>query len=167
LLPSFMGEHRVDYSWCLNGEARLVFEVVKNCVFGNAKQFDCHLFKDFCYHMGVEATFAFVYYPQSNGAVKKANTLIFTAIKKILESQSKGKWAEELSRAVWSHNTSICRATKFTPFKLLYGEEPVTLEEIKLFSARTNTDAMYSPTKVESKDLLELGCKKVVKKLKS
>jgi hypothetical protein len=73
----------------------------------------------------------------------------------------------ELSRVVWSHNTSICRATKFTPFKLLYGEEPVTPEEIKLFSARTNTDAMYSPTKVESKDLLELECKKVVKKLKS
>jgi hypothetical protein len=47
--------------------------------------------------------------------------LIFTAIKKILEDQPKGKWVEELSRAVWSHNISVCRATKFTPFKLLYG----------------------------------------------
>jgi hypothetical protein len=62
--------------------------------------------------------------------VEKVNALIFTAIKKILENQPKGKWAEELPRVVWSHNTSICRATKFTPFKLLYGEEPVTPEEI-------------------------------------
>jgi hypothetical protein len=68
-----------------------------------------------------------VYHPQSNGAVEKTNTLIFTAIKKILEDQPKGKWAEELLRAVWSHNTSIYRVTKFTPFKLLYGEEFVTL----------------------------------------
>jgi hypothetical protein len=39
-----------------------------------------------------------VYHPQSNEAVEKANALIFTAIKKILENQPKGKWAEELPR---------------------------------------------------------------------
>jgi transposase InsO family protein len=66
----------------------------------NAKQFDCHLFKDFCYQMGVEAAFASVYHPQSNGAVEKENTSIFIAIEKIVENQSKGKWAEELPRAV-------------------------------------------------------------------
>jgi hypothetical protein len=67
--------------------------------------------------MGVEAAFTLVYHPQSNGAVEKANTLIFLAIKKILEDQPKGKRVDELPRVVWSHNTSICRATKFTPFK--------------------------------------------------
>jgi hypothetical protein len=36
--------------------------------------------------MGIKAAFASVYHPQSNGVVKKANVLIFTAIKKILES---------------------------------------------------------------------------------
>jgi hypothetical protein len=87
----------------------------------NAKQFNCHLFKDFCYQMGVELAFAYVYHPQSNRAVEEANTLIFTTIKKILENQSKGKWAEELPRVVWSHNTSVYRATKFSPLKLLYG----------------------------------------------
>jgi hypothetical protein len=60
-----------------------------------------------------------------------------------------------LSRAVWSHNTSICSATKFTPFKLLYGEEHVTLEEIKFHSARTRAEVTYSPNEAESKDLLE------------
>jgi hypothetical protein len=92
--------------------------------------------------MRVEAAFTSVYHPQSNKAVEKANTLIFTAIKKVLENHSKGKWTEELPRVVWSHNTFIRRATKFTPFKLLYGEEIVTLEEIKLHSARTNTSSL-------------------------
>ena len=36
-----------------------------------------------------------------------------------------------------AHNTTESRATKFTPFKLLYGEEAVTPEEIKLKSWRT------------------------------
>jgi hypothetical protein len=36
--------------------------------------------------MGVETAFASVYHPQSNAAVERANTLIFTAIKEILES---------------------------------------------------------------------------------
>jgi hypothetical protein len=117
--------------------------------------------------MGVEVALAFIYHPQPNGAVEKANALIFTTIKKILESQSKGKWAEELPRAVWSHNTSVCRAKKFTPFKLLYEEESVTPEEIKLHNVRTNTDAIYSPTEDESKDLLEPERMKVVKNLQS
>jgi hypothetical protein len=100
--------------------------VPRKIIVDNAKQFDCHIFKDFCYQMGVKAAFASVYHPQSSGVVEKANTLIFSAIKKILEDQSKGKWVEELPRAVRSHNTSVCKAMKFTPFKLLYREEHVT-----------------------------------------
>jgi hypothetical protein len=117
--------------------------------------------------MGVEVAFMSVYHPQSNGAVEKANALIFTAIKKILENQPKGKWVEELMRAVWSHNTSICRATKFTPSMSLYGEEPVTLEEIKLRSARTKTEATYCTSEGESKDLLESERMEAVENLQS
>jgi hypothetical protein len=42
--------------------------------------------------------------------------LILEAIKKILEGEKTGKWAEVMPRAVWSHNTMVCRATNFTPF---------------------------------------------------
>jgi IS30 family transposase len=66
----------------------------------NAKQFDCHIFNDFCHQIGVEVAFTSMYHPQSNGAVEKVNALIFIAIKKILEDQLKGTWAKELSRAV-------------------------------------------------------------------
>jgi hypothetical protein len=67
--------------------------------------------------MGVEAAFALVYHPQFNGAAEKANTLVFSAIKKIFEDQQKGKWAKELLRAMWSHTTVIYRMTKFHPFQ--------------------------------------------------
>jgi hypothetical protein len=57
-----------------------------------------------------------VYHPQSNGAVERVNALIFKAIKKILEGEKKGKWVKVMPRVVWSHNTTVCRATNFTPF---------------------------------------------------
>jgi hypothetical protein len=64
----------------------------------------------------MKVTFTSIYHPQSNSAVEKPNTLIFKAIKKILEGKTKGKWAEVMPRAIWSHNTTVCRATNFTPF---------------------------------------------------
>jgi hypothetical protein len=143
------------------------FGVPRKITINNAKQFDCDIFKDFCHQMGVEAAFASAYHPQPNGAIEKVNALIFTAIKKILENQSKGKWAEELLRVVWSHNTSVCRAMKFTPFKLLYVEEPVTPEEIKLHNARTKAETIYNPTEVESKDRLESERMKAIDNLRS
>jgi hypothetical protein len=141
------------------------FGVPRKITLDNAKQFDCHIFRDFYHQMGVEAAFMSVYHPQSNEAVEKANTLIFIAIKKTLEDQWKSKWAKQLPRAVWSHNTSVCIATKFTLFKWLYGEEPVTPEEIKLRSARTGMEATYSPSEAESKDLLEPELMKAVENL--
>jgi hypothetical protein len=97
--------------------------------------------------------------PQSttplNGEVERANALIFSAIKNFLEDQPKGKCAEELLKIIWSHNTSVSRATCFTSFKLLYDEEQVTPEVVKLCSARTRSEATYSPIEAESKDLLE------------
>jgi hypothetical protein len=41
-----------------------------------------------------------------------------------------------LPKVVWSHNTTASRTTGFTPFKLLYGEEAMLLEEIKHESLR-------------------------------
>jgi hypothetical protein len=143
------------------------FGVPRKIIVDNAKQFDCNMFKEFCHQMGVEAAFSSVYHPQSNGAVEKANALIFSAVKKILEDHPKGKWADELSRAVWSHNTCIYRATKFTLFRLLYGKEPVTPEEIKLCSTRTKAETIYSPTEVKSKDLLESEGMKAVENMQS
>ena len=79
-------------------------------------------------------------------------------IKKIITELPKGKWADELPRVIWSHNTTESRATKFTPFKLLYGEEAVTPEEIKLKSWRTveGTDTTEEDMKA-SIDTIEVG----------
>jgi hypothetical protein len=81
--------------------------------------------------------------------------LIFESINKILEGQKKGKWAEVMPRAVWSHNTTVYRATNFTLFRLLFKAEAVLQEEMKHQSLRRTTEAPPCPNEAEEKDLLE------------
>jgi hypothetical protein len=98
----------------------------------NGKQFDSTDFKDFCTYLGTKLCFASVYYPRSNGAVERANGVIFASIKRNITDLPKSKWAEELPRVIWSHNTTTTRTTQFSPFKLLYGEEAMLPEQLCL-----------------------------------
>jgi transposase InsO family protein len=103
----------------------------------NGKQFNCATFRAFCEQLGMKLCIALVYHPQSKGAVEQANGIILTGIKKNITEHSKGKWVDKLPTVIWSHNTTESRSTKFSPFKLLYGKEAMTPEEIKLGSWRT------------------------------
>jgi hypothetical protein len=89
------------------------------------------MFKDFCQQIGTKVTFALVYHPQSNGVVERANSVIFKGNKKIHEGGKKGKSAEVIPIVVCSHNTTVCRATNFTPFWLMYGAEVLLPKEVK------------------------------------
>jgi hypothetical protein len=100
-----------------------------------------------------------------NGAVERANTLIFEAIKKILEGKKNGEWAEVMPRVVWSHNTMVHRATNFTPFQLLFRAEVVLPEEIENQGLRTIAKAPPCPNEAEEKDFLESDRLKAVTNL--
>jgi hypothetical protein len=84
---------------------------------------------------------------------------------KILEGEKKGKWVEVMPTKVWSHNTTICRATNITPFWLMYGAEAMLLEEIKHRSLRATTENTVCPSEAEEKDLLEPDRLKAVSNL--
>jgi hypothetical protein len=92
------------------------YGIPRHITVDNTKYFDNATFKDFCHQIGMKVAFASVYHPQTNGAVERTNAPIFEAIKKILESEKKEKWAEVMPQAIWSHNTIVCRATNFMLF---------------------------------------------------
>jgi hypothetical protein len=116
---------------------------------------DNAMFNEFCQQIGTKVAFVSVYHPQSNGAVEKANSLIFEEMKKILEGEKKGKWAEVMPIAVWSHTTTVCRATNFTPFQLMYRAEAMLAEEIKHRSLRVTAESKPCLNEKEEKDMLE------------
>jgi hypothetical protein len=113
----------------------------------------------------MKVAFASIYHPQSNRVVERANVLIFEAIKKILKGEKKGKWTKVMPRAMWSHNIVVCRATNFTPFRLLFRAEAVVPEEIKHWNLHTAMEAPTCPNEIEERDLVELDMLKVVANL--
>jgi hypothetical protein len=131
------------------------FGVPSELTVDNGKQFDSQDFRDFCFSIGTKLAFALVYHPQSNGVVERANGKIFTAIKKMLLDDKKGKWADLLPEAVWALNMTECWATRFTPFRLLYGSEAMTPQEIKHGSPRTSASAVPDVDEPTSKDLID------------
>jgi hypothetical protein len=48
---------------------------------------------------------------------------------------------------VWSHNATASRSTRFTPFKLLFGDEAITPEESIRTIASVEDEADYQITK--------------------
>lgn len=125
------------------------FGVPSYITLDNGKQFDSTNFRNFSEELGIKLSFASVNHTESNGAVERANGLIFQAISKSLFDSAKGKWPQELVTSVWGHNISRSRATGFTPFRLLYGEEAITPEEVNLGSFRTEIE----PTTPEQREV--------------
>jgi hypothetical protein len=120
----------------------------------NDKQFDNQEFMEFCSSIGTKPVFASVYHPQSNSVIKRANGKAFSAIKKRLLDDKKGKWTDQLPEVVWALNTTECRATGFTPFRLMYGSEAMMPQELKHGSPRTNKLAVPEVDEPTSKDLI-------------
>jgi hypothetical protein len=84
---------------------------------------------------------------------------------KILEGEQKGKWAEVMPMAVWSHNTIVYRATNLTPFRLMHGVEAMLPEEIKHQSLWATAENTICPSQAEEKDLLKSDRLKAVSNL--
>jgi ribonuclease HI len=131
------------------------FGVPKAITVDNGTQFDAEAFKEFCEQIGTKIHFASVRHPESNGLVERANGIIMTRIMKLIFNQPKGKWPDELIKVVWSHNTTMSRSTGFTPFKLLFGDEAITLEEAKAGSIRTVPSAEDEADYSMEKDAIE------------
>ena len=128
--------------------------VPRTLMVDNGKQFDSDKFKEFYKSMGTTLAFASVYHPESNGAVERANRIVFSTISKTLFNLRKGKWVEQLSKVAWSHNTTASRAMGFTPFKLLYGEEALLPEEVRHQSLRLMKQALAADEEY-SKETIE------------
>jgi transposase InsO family protein len=129
--------------------------VLKAITVDNGTQFEVEAFKDFCDQNGTKIHFASVRHPESNGLVERANGIIMTGIMKLIFNQPRGKWPDELIKVVWSHNTTTSRSTRFTPFKLLFGDEAITLEEAKTGSIRTMASTEDKADYQVTKDTVE------------
>jgi transposase InsO family protein len=132
------------------------FGLPKAITVDNGTQFDAETLKDFSDRIGTKIHFASIRHPESNGLVERANGIIMTGIMKLIFNQPRGKWPDDMIKVVWNHNTTVSRSTGFTPFKLLFGDEAITPEEVKTGSIRTTASAEDEADYQTTKDTIEV-----------
>ncbi|KAF7146073.1 hypothetical protein RHSIM_Rhsim04G0191100 [Rhododendron simsii] len=83
------------------------------------------------------------YYPQGNGQAEATNKTLIRIISKLLDEKG-GTWADHLALALWAYRTSHRKATRASPFSLVYGAETVLPAELSVPSARLALAAEFS-----------------------
>jgi transposase InsO family protein len=115
------------------------FSVPKRVLTDNGTQFKGAKFVRCCADFGIQHQPSSEAHPQTNGQVERANGLILQGMKIRMfhDLEAKGRnWHKELLSVLWALRININRATRDTPFNLVYGAEAVLPSEIYLQSAR-------------------------------
>jgi hypothetical protein len=91
---------------------------------------------------------------QANGQAEARNKVLIKIIKKRIKDNLR-RCHEKLSATLWAHRTSRHRATKVTPFELVYGQEAVVPVEIGLHSLRVTRRGSLSAKEYHNKHVME------------
>jgi transposase InsO family protein len=105
----------------------------------NGTQFKGAKFSKCCTDFGIDHQPSSAAHPQTNGQVERTNKLLLQGMKirMFQDLEARGRnWHKELHSVLWALRTNINKATRDTPFNLVYGAEAVLPPEIYLKSAR-------------------------------
>ena len=122
----------------------------------NGTQFTSKAWKNFCEMHHIHHAVSSAAHPQTNGQVERANGVILQGIKtrvyEDLQDKNTG-WAEELSSVLWAARTNQNRATRESPFYLVYGTEAVLPPEVILRAPRVEQFREEDQTEAREVDL--------------
>jgi transposase InsO family protein len=115
------------------------FGVPRRVLTDNGTQFKGAKFSRCCVDFGIHHQPSSAVHPQTNGQVKRTNMLLLQGMKTRMfqDLEARGRnWHKELPSVLWALWTNINRATRDTPFNMVYGAEAVLPPEIYLESTR-------------------------------
>jgi transposase InsO family protein len=110
------------------------FGVPNRIITNNGSQFTSGAFQGICY--------ASLGHPESNEQVERANAKILKGLKtRTYDGLKKHvkKWIDELPCTLWKNRTSPNRATRETPFFMVYGAEAVLPPKVTMGSLCVKT----------------------------
>jgi hypothetical protein len=105
----------------------------------NGTKFKAAKFVRCCTDFGIHHLPSVAAHPQMNKQVEPANRLLLQGMKARMfeDLEARGRnWHKELPSGLWALQTNINRATRDTPFNLIYGADAVLPPEIFLELAR-------------------------------
>ena len=81
------------------------FGVPHTLISDNGLQFGSKAFRRYCCGFGITNKYSTPTYPQGNRQIETVNKVIVNGLKKRLDD-AKGRWVEELSRVLWTYQTT-------------------------------------------------------------
>jgi hypothetical protein len=94
-------------------------------------------FEEYANSLGIKLLNSSPYYAQANGQAEAANKGIIKLIKRKIDENPK-RWHTMLNEALWAYRMACHRATKVSPYQLVYGHDAVLPWELKTRSRRTS-----------------------------
>jgi hypothetical protein len=111
------------------------FEIPQTITTDGGSVFISEEFRKFANDMGIKLIMSSPYYAQANGQAEASNQSLIKLIKRKINEHPRC-WHEVLSEALWAYRVSCHRATKTSPYHLVYGQEAVLPWEITAGSRR-------------------------------
>ena len=68
---------------------------------------------------------------QANGLVERQNRTIKEKLLKVLQDGNYDRWPDVLDGVLFAHRTACHRSTGYSPYRILYGREPVLPIDVK------------------------------------
>ena len=88
-------------------------------------KFFSYFWKTLWYELGTKLLFSTTFHPQTYGQTEVVNRTLSTLLRAIIKKNIK-TWEDYLPHAEFSYNRTIYSATKFSPFEIVYGFNPLT-----------------------------------------
>jgi hypothetical protein len=136
------------------------FGVPSRIIMDNRTQFKSRLFQEYCDCIGTQLCFASVAHPKSNDQAERANAEILRGLKTCTYDCLKkhgANWVNKLSCVLWGNRTTPSRATRETPFFLVYKAKACLPPEIIMGSPQVQSfdESMQEQLRCEDMDFID------------
>jgi hypothetical protein len=130
------------------------FGVPQAIVTDHGSHFRNFMMSELTEKLGLRHDNSMPYYPQANGQVEVINKVLITMLRRMIGIH-KTSWHTMLFSTLWAYRTSFKSATRFTPFRLVYGVEAILPIECKIPSLKLAVELLPN-TSAEEERLLYL-----------
>ena len=90
------------------------------------RNFESHILSELCKAFGVEKSHTTPYHPMGDGLVERMNRSLLSLLRTVTERQS--DWEDHLQLLLFAYRTSQHSTTKLSPYEVLFGRNPPSLQ---------------------------------------
>lgn len=139
----------------LNEKIIAIFGVPKRIICDKGTCYTSKKFREFCERLGIKVVFNATATPRANGQVERYNKTILASLAST--SSDEERWDNEVTKVNWGLNVTMNKATGKSPFELLFGYTPRSVDDAFLATEidTDQYDTNVATTRADVKERLQ------------